>query len=209
MSVAEALAALKERAYAPDSSSAADSSYAPASAGEVRQDNTRGKLSRGLTTSVEERAKQLLGAGVAAESVAAALGVTPGRISQLLAEQSFSDEVATIRYENLQKHNLRDNNYDTIEDQLIGKLEDSLPMMHKPREILQAIKVINSAKRRGQSAPDQVVNQQNIVNVLLPQIIAERFTVNVDNQVTRAGEQELHTMPATNLLKEGKQSSTS
>lgn len=159
-----------------------------------------GKLARGATTSVEERALQLLGSGVSGEATAAALGVTPARISQLLSEQQFSDKVATLRYENLQKHNLRDNAYDNLEDKLLEKLESALPLMFKPSDILRAVNVVNSAKRRGQSSPDQVVNQQNIVNLVLPAIITERFTTNIDNQVTRAGEQELHTMPASNLL---------
>lgn len=160
-----------------------------------------GKLQAGLTTSVEDRALQLLGSGISAEAAANALGVTPSRISQLLSEQHFSDRVATLRYENLQKHNTRDNAYDAMEDVLLDKLEQQLPFLLKPGEILKALQVTNNAKRRGQSAPDQTINQQNIVNLVLPEVIAQRFTVNIDNQVTRAGEQELHTMPASDLLK--------
>lgn len=160
-----------------------------------------GKLACGTTTSIEDRALVLLGAGIGGEAVANALGVTPARISQLLAEQAFSDAVSTLRYENLQKHNNRDASYDTIEDKLLAKLEGSLSFILKPRDLLQALSIVNSAKRRGQSSPDQVVNQQNIVNLILPTIIAEKFTVNIDNQVTCAGEQELHTLPASTLLK--------
>jgi hypothetical protein len=160
-----------------------------------------GKTAQGLTTSIEARALQLLGSGIAAEATANALGVTPSRISQLLSEQQFSDQVATLRYENLQKHNTRDSAYDSMEDRLLDKLEAAIPLMFKPQEILRGISIINGAKRRGQSAPDQTINQQNIVNLVLPEIIAQRFTVNIDNQVTRAGDQELHTMPASSLLK--------
>lgn len=159
-----------------------------------------GKLEKGIPTSIEERALQLLGSGIAAESVASALGVTPGRISQLLSEQAFSDKVSTLRYENLQRHNQRDATYDILEDTLLDKLESAIPLMIKPSEILRAVHTINGAKRRGQSAPDQVVNQQNIVNLVLPAIITQKFAVNIDNQVIRAGQQELHTMPASNLL---------
>lgn len=160
-----------------------------------------GKSGRGTTTSIEDRALVLLGAGIGGEAVANALGVTPARISQLLAEQTFSDAVSTLRYENLQKHNNRDASYDTIEDDLLVQLKEKLSFLMKPADILRAISVINSAKRRGQSSPDQVVNQQAIVNLVLPTVITEKFTVNIDNQVTRAGEQELHTLPASALLK--------
>ena len=74
--------------------------------------------------------------------------------------------------------------------------------MMKPETILRAITTINGAKRRGQSAPETIVNNNNIVQLILPQIIAEKFSVNIDNQVTRAGEQELHTIPSGNLLKQ-------
>jgi len=160
-----------------------------------------GKTARGITTSIEDRALVLLGAGIGGEAVANALGVTPARISQLLAEEAFSNAVSTLRYENLQKHNNRDASYDTIEDRLLDKLQENLGFILKPRDLLQAIATINSAKRRGQSSPDQVVNQQNIVTLVLPTIITEKFTVNINNQVTRAGEQELHTLPASALLK--------
>lgn len=172
---------------------------APTAATEVSGIN--GKLARGTTTSVEDRALVLLGAGIGPEAVANALGVTPARISQLLSEQTFSDAVSNLRYENLQKHNNRDATYDSIEDELLVELKNKLSFLMKPADILRAISIINNAKRRGQSSPDQVVNQQKVVNLVLPTVITEKFTVNIDNQVTRAGEQELHTLPASALLK--------
>ena len=155
----------------------------------------------GETSGVEEKALNLLGAGVGAEQVAAALGVTPARISQLLSDKNFSDKVTEARYRNLQSHTKRDNTYDSLEDKLLSRLEKSLPLMVKPDTLLKAIAVVNSAKRRGQSAPDQLVNQNNIVNVILPQHIVQTFTTNINNQVTKAGNQELLTMQSGTLLK--------
>lgn len=169
---------------------------------EAEAQKANSHYSTGQTTSVEERALSLLGSGISAESVAGALGVTPARISQLLAEESFAKRVADLRYKSLQSHNKRDGQYDSLEDKLIKKLEESLPLMVKPVTILKAIATINGAKRRGQSAPEQVVNQQNIVNLILPQVIADKFSVNGDNQVTKAGEQELLTMASGNLLQQ-------
>lgn len=158
--------------------------------------------SPGASTSVEERALHLLGSGVPAESAASALGVTPSRISQLLAEESFSKKVAALRYESLQKHNRRDDKYNSLEDTLLEKLTKSLPLMVRPESILKAISIVNGAKRRGQSSPEQVTNQQNIVNIILPTIIADKFTVNADNQVISAGDHPLITMQSGNLLKQ-------
>jgi hypothetical protein len=152
---------------------------------------------------------QLLGSGINSDQVASALGVTPSRIAQLLAEESFAVKVAALRYESLQKHNKRDGAYDSLEDKLLDKLERSLPLLIKPESILKAIAIVNGAKRRGQSAPQQVTNTQNIVQLIMPQVIADKFTTNLDNQVVKAGEQELLTMPSGNLLKQVEEATAS
>lgn len=152
-------------------------------------------------TSLEERALSLLGAGCNTDAVAAALGVQASRISQLLAQQVFADKVAELRFNNLQKHNARDSAYDGIEDRLVEKLGKALPLLIKPESILKAISIVNGAKRRGISTPDHITNQQNVVTLVMPKVITNKFTVNINNQVTRAGDQDLMTMPSGNLLK--------
>ncbi|RLE96743.1 MAG: hypothetical protein DRJ63_10115, partial [Thermoprotei archaeon] len=155
----------------------------------------------GITSSVETKALELLGSGVRAEQVASALGVTPSRIAQLLADESFAAKVAAKRYTALQAHNTRDNTYDTLEDRLLEKLDRAMPLLVKPESILKAITIVNGAKRRGQSAPEQVTSQQTIVQLVLPKVITQKFTTDSNNQVVRAGEQSLITMPSGNLLK--------
>ncbi len=158
--------------------------------------------SGGVTSNVEERALSLLGSGIRAEQVAAALGVTPARIAQLLSEEHFSKQVADLRYNNLQKHNIRDEAYDNLEDSLLGKLKSAMPLLIKPRDIIDALTKVNAAKRRGQSAPASVTNQQNVVALILPTVIAEKFAIDINNQVTKAGSQDLLTMPSGNLLEQ-------
>ena len=158
--------------------------------------------SPGSTSPLEDRALSLLGSGVSSEAVATALGVTPGRVSQLLANKEFAAQVADLRYENLQSHNVRDGKYDSLEDRLLDKLEKSMTLMVRPETILKAISTVNGAKRRGQSAPEQVTNSQTIVNLVLPVQIAQKFTTNINNQVTKAGDQELITIASGNLLKQ-------
>lgn len=149
---------------------------------------------------IEERAISLLGSGITAEATAAALGVTPARISQLLAREDFAEKVTALRYENLQSHNKRDSRYDALEDKLLDKLDGALPMMYRPAEILKSIQIINAAKRRGQSSPEQVSASQHIVNLVLPTKITQQFTTNVHNQIVTAGSQSLETMQSANLL---------
>jgi len=153
------------------------------------------------TTSTEDRALTLLGQGLGPEVVAAAVGVSTSRISQLLSTPEFASKVAEARYENLAKHNSRDNAYDKMEDTLLSKLSDCLPYMMRPMEILKAIQVINAAKRRGSSAPESITSQQTVVQLIMPTQIMQSFTTNINNQVIKAGAQDLVTVQSSNMDK--------
>lgn len=151
--------------------------------------------------STEARALELLGSGLGAEVVANACGVTVSRISQLLSEPEFAAQVSELRFNNLQKHNVRDSSYDALEDTLIERMRDLLPLMLRPMEILKAIAVINGAKRRGQSAPEVISASNTIVTLVMPKQIIQNFTVNLNNQVIKAGSQELLTIQSGNMNK--------
>ena len=154
----------------------------------------------GLTTANTDRALTLLGGGVGAEAVAAALGVSPSRISQLLSDEAFSSKVSELRYTNLQSYNARDDKYDNLEDKLLLKLESSLPLMVRPDSILKALATINGAKRRGQQSTENAAASKQIVNLVLPTKIVTTFITNSNNQVVQAGDQSLITMQSGTLL---------
>lgn len=147
------------------------------------------------------RILEMLGNGLSPPVCASALGVSESYISQLLSEESFAQQVTARRFESLQAATTRDKSYDAIEDALIEKMNDLLPMMYKPMEVLRAITVINTAKRRGANAPENTVVNQTIVQLTLPVSITSRFVTNANNQVIEAGEQQLITIPATALTK--------
>lgn len=153
------------------------------------------------TSLTEERALELLGQGIPPEMVASAIGVTVSRISQLVSDPEFSARVAELRFQNLSAHTTRDKKYDTLEDELISKLSDLTPFMVRPMEILKAIQIINAAKRRGASAPEHVVSQSTVINLVMPTQIIKKFTVNTQNQVIKAGDQELITVQSGNMQK--------
>lgn len=159
--------------------------------------------------STEERALQLLGSGCGPEVVATAIGVTVSRISQLLSEPEFAAAVSELRFTHLQSHNTRDTAYDSMEDALIEKLSDLMPLMMRPMEVLKAIQVINAAKRRGQSAPESITHQNTVVNLVMPTQIIQKFTTNIHNQVTNAGSQTLETMQSSTLLANAKKKAES
>ena len=151
----------------------------------------------------ERRALELLGSGAGPEQVASAVGVTTGFISQLLSDETFAAAVADLRFQSLSSYNTRDEKINSLEDQLLEKLENLLPMMFRPMEVVRAYATINAAKRRGAAAPATAHTTQNIVSITLPQIIVDRFTAvttNINNQVIKAGNQDLITMQSGALL---------
>lgn len=155
-------------------------------------------MSQPLSSS-ESRALSLLGQGINPEMTASAVGLSVSRISQLLSDPEFAAQVSDLRYKNLAKHNERDAAYDSLEDTLLTRLRDLLPFMMKPMEVLKAIQVINAAKRRGASAPDSIISQQEVINLIMPVQIINQFSVNSSNQVIKAGQQELITVQSSRL----------
>lgn len=151
-------------------------------------------------SSNEERAIALLGTGLSPEVVASALGVTPSAISQMMSREEVALRVTQLRYEALQKHNTRDTNYDTIEDALLEKMQELLPLMMRPMEVLKAISVVNAAKRRGQSAPEAIHQTHQVVQLLMPVSVVQNFQVDIKNTVIKTGEQDLLTMNPKHLL---------
>ena len=152
-------------------------------------------------TSTESRALALLGQGLGPETVASAIGVSVSRISQLLSETEFAASVAELRFKNLSKHNERDNEYDRLEDELISKMRDLMPFMVRPMEVARVLQIINAAKRRGSSTPESITNQQTVVQLNMPVSIYQKFTVNANNQVIQAGQQQLITVQSGNMAK--------
>lgn len=160
-------------------------------------------MSNAVST-IESRAIEMLGSGLAAEQVAGALGVSPSAISQLLAKEEISSKVSQLRYESLSRHNARDNKADNIEDRLLDKIDSLLPLMMRPMEVIKAYQIINGGKRRGSTAPQVIANQQTVVQIVMPTVLTNKFVADSRNQVVRAGEQDLLTMQSGTLLKEFK-----
>lgn len=152
-------------------------------------------------TSSEDRALTLLGQGLSPEVVASAIGLSPSRISQMISDPVFAARIAELRFNSLVKHSARDEIYDTLEETLQARLKDCLPFMMKPLEILRAIQVINGAKRRGISSPNQIHGQQTVVSLIIPTKVVKNLTININNQVVKAGEQELITVQSNQLEK--------
>lgn len=145
------------------------------------------------------RILEMLGNGLAPAVVSSALGVSESYISQLLGEESFNQQVTGLRYANLQAATSRDRSYDSLEDALLVKMAQAVPMLYKPMEIVRMASMVNAMKRRGADAPENTVIHQTTVQLTLPIAITSRFITNSANQVIEAGDQELITIAASSL----------
>lgn len=143
--------------------------------------------STSAVASIEDRALELLGMGVEPTQVANALQVSPGRISQLLGDESFTKRLGEAKYKALIKHNETDNILDNIEIKLAKKLEQTIPMMMRPGEIVGALHKVNSMKRRGHMSPDSVTRSKPVVRLTVPIAVVNRFQLNAAGQVISAG----------------------
>lgn len=146
-----------------------------------------------------DRIIQLLGSGLSAEIVATAVGCEPSYVSQLLSDEEFAKKVSELRVVNLQAATNRDNKWNEIEDKLLDKLSASVEYLIKPRDIIQTLAVVNSAKRRGASAQENITVNNTVVNLTLPRTAVHNFTVNSLNQVIGVNEQSLLTIPSGNV----------
>lgn len=148
--------------------------------------------------------KELLGSGLSAEVVSSAVGCDPSYISQLLSEESFASEVAAKRTLSLTAHSRRDASIDSIEDTLLGKLEEAVVagVFYKPRDLLMATSVVNRMIRRGTPAATSGVVVNTVVQLSLPASVVKKYTVNRVGEVVAVEGQTMVTMPAHRLLQQ-------
>lgn len=150
----------------------------------------------------KEQVKKLLGNGLTPGLVATTVGCDPSYISQLMADETFALEVAKIRVESYESAIGRDQKYDSLEDRLIKKLEDILPLMVRPRDVLDALTRINAMKRRGTMiAPTGDEIKTQIIQLHMPLTILQQFALNGASEVVQVGDRNLTNLPAATLMK--------
>lgn len=149
---------------------------------------------------MKDRLLALLGNGVAPSAAAAAVGCDPSYVSQLLKDTGFATKVAELRSASLVAATERDNKWDSLEDKLLAKLDDLLPFMMRPMEVVKALAAVNNAKRRGVGA-DSNAQVTNIVVLQLPQVVRQRFQLNDRQEVVEVEGRTLLTIDGAQLLK--------
>lgn len=156
---------------------------------------------KGITTNTEEKALALLGSGtLSLEVIANTLGVETSRISQLMAREDFAAQVQELRIKNFSAHIERDKKIDAIEDDLIGRVEESINLIMRPMELIRALETVNRMKRTSVQAVEPVSAHEKIIPLQLPQVVINKFTTNIQNQVVQAGNQSLVTIGSSALM---------
>lgn len=152
---------------------------------------------------MDDKIKELLGIGLQQAVVASAVGCSESYVSQLMSEDAFRAEVTNLRLINLTEAADRDGTYNSLEDRLLEKLENLLPVLVNPMQVLAAIRTINGAHRRAAPAELAANAQQNIVQLQLPENVAfaARFIVNGTNQVIEVAGAPMATATAQSVVK--------
>lgn len=150
-----------------------------------------------------QRALTLLADGIPASQVASTLGITESAVSQYASDEQFAAKLAELRFEKLRKHNARDSELDALEDSLIKQLKQFIPLAVRPMEIARILQVVNAAKRRGASAPQEISMSQPIIKLSIPSMVINNVAVKVDvnNQVLSTADQSLVTIPSNQIQK--------
>jgi D-arabinose 1-dehydrogenase-like Zn-dependent alcohol dehydrogenase len=150
----------------------------------------------------KDRILKLLGSGLSNDAVATAVGCDHSYISQLMAEDAFRDQVLELRAVALTAATERDRKTDTLEERALSKLDAMLDWVTKPGDMLKFFQVLNAAKRRGTTATDNLVINQQIVNLQLPANALQKLVMDARGEVVEIDGQSMLTMQPATLIKQ-------
>ena len=144
---------------------------------------------------MKDKVLDLLGAGVMQVQVAQALGVDESYVSQLMADESFRNEVQLRRAARAAEHIELDGKIEDLEEMALNKVLKLLPLETNLMKALKVFQVANAAKKKSEAA----VNAQTpstIVNITMPQNALVHFAMTSDKQVVEVDGRSLTTMPS-------------
>ena len=134
---------------------------------------------------MEEKALNLLSRGISQEMVARACGVDPSRISQLMADDEFRAKLAELRFAKMGEQSKMDDRYDKMESRLQEQFEKVIPMIVKPKDVLEAMKIINAMKRRTGELDTGSQQTSTVVQLTLPVAIMNKYQIKIDSESNR------------------------
>lgn len=147
---------------------------------------------------MKDRIIEMLGNGIPAGAVAAAIGCSDSFVSQVLAEPGVAEQVQGLRAARFQEFAEQDATLETAEERALAKVASLIPFITKPAEAVRVYSVLNSAKRKtGQAISNTPTG--TIVQLQLPEQARVAFTISSDRQVVEIEGRSMATMPAKSL----------
>jgi hypothetical protein len=142
---------------------------------------------------------EMLGRGIPATQVAAAVGCDDSYISQLLASEEVSQQVSEAKAKNFSAFIAHDNDINAAEEAALKKVVGLVPFITKPSEAVRVFSVLNAAKRRTADAASNSQAVAQTVSLELPAAARVRFTLTQDKQVIEIEGRSMATLPAKSL----------
>lgn len=151
-------------------------------------------------------------AGVPNKDIALRARVSESYVSQVLSEESYRRKVIESKLAVLDERTRRDAKYDELEDKLIEKMNKSVSMLSKPRDIMNALIAINKAERRGASSAEIAEfareSDSTVVVLDIPERASIRVTKSRTGEVVAINDRNLITMDSRKVLEEIKDNVT-
>lgn len=138
-----------------------------------------------METSSLIRAQAMLSSGAPQIAVAAACGVDPSYIAQLLAQGTLIGAT-----------NDRDQQWNTIEDKLLARVSEIADSVTNPKAAISLLVMANKAVRRGTTSNDlaKVNNTVQVVAINVPERVRTKLTFSeTGNLITQVGDRAMLT----------------
>lgn len=156
---------------------------------------------------VKDHIRELLAKGLSQAVVASIVGVDPSYVSQLMGQDEFAAEVSEGRAIAVGQHIKRDERLDSLEDGMIGKVEEMVKspfMFRKPMEAVRALQIVNGLKRRASNVLDaQAGTTGTVVMLTMPKTIVNNFyapVLDINQNVVKIGDTDLITVQSAGML---------
>ena len=141
----------------------------------------------------------MLGRGIPAMQVAAAVGCDDSYISQLIADENIAMQVAELRAAHFSHYVEQDAKADDAEEAALNRMASLIPFITKPAEAARVYAVLNAAKRRTSDHSSSANAPAQTVVLELPEASRVSFTITSDRQVIEIAGRSMTTMPAKSL----------
>lgn len=129
------------------------------------------------------QALELLAQGIQASQVAEVIGVTESYVSQLLADEDFAAQLSALKVESAKKDKEYDEKLDQAEEDFLDRIVERSRMANL-QQSMQGFKLLNSAKRRRDSARGAGTGQpQTVVNITLPVAVMPTYIMNQQSEI--------------------------